>query len=52
MGGCIGASNPKQRDKFDEEPADTSKLSISDYPVLTFKALLTKMRLKRCGFYV
>lgn len=40
------------KDSFDIEPADTFNLDPSNFPTLSFKALLTKLKLKWCGRYV
>ena len=54
MGGCMSSnSTPLQtKHQYDTEPTDTSQLDPSFYPLLNFKALLTKLKLKRCSSYV
>jgi hypothetical protein len=40
------------KDNFDIEPSDTLTLDPSSFPTLSFKALLTKLKLKWCARYV
>lgn len=40
------------KDSFDIEPADTLTLDPGSFPTLSFKALLTKLKLKWCARYV
>lgn len=50
----MGANGPRsdERDKFDSEPVDTQGMRAEDFPVLSFKALLTKLKMKWCSYYV
>lgn len=55
MGSCISSTNARQHDpgpRFDEVPSDPSGLEGNQYPLLSFKTLLTKIKLKRCASYV
>lgn len=55
MGNCIGVkpeSRYDSKDKYNAEPTDTSTLDPQSYPVLNLKTLLTKLKLKRCSYYV
>lgn len=54
MGGCLGSSSPQLNSKqaFDIEPTDTATLNPDNYAPLSFKALLTKLKLKWCSYYV
>lgn len=40
------------RDTFDVEPKDTQTMNPENCPPLSFKALLTKLKLKWCSHYV
>lgn len=53
MGGCMGVAPGRQlRDTFDIEPKDTQTMNPANCPPLSFKALLTKLKLKWCSHYV
>lgn len=54
MGGCIGSTSRHAtlRDNFDVEPSDTATMSPEGFPLLNFKALLTKLKIKWCKGYV
>ena len=46
MGGCAGQSERPCKEYFNSEPCDTGTLNPEDFPSLSFKALLTKLKLK------
>jgi len=57
MGQCISNQNSTRRggehvERYNAEPNDTATLSPNDFPKLEFNTLLTKLKLKRCNFYV
>jgi hypothetical protein len=57
MGQCISSQNTSKRrndqgDRYDAEPTDTPSLNAADFPQLEFSTFLTKLKLKRCNFYV
>ena len=55
MGTCMSAQKQQSRrkqvlDAFDQPPADTNTIDPRSLPTLTFHALLTNVKIKRCSY--
>ena len=53
MGPCLSSkSHAYSGPRFDEIPTDAQDMEASQFPLLSFNTLLTKIKLKRCAGYV